>query len=441
MIISASPKLFRICLATKKNFPPHFKKQERNKTFLGKKSVLLLLVLFTLTACWEKNSQPEGTPAVPTATPISLAGRFVLWHSWTGADAAALEEVLAMANQRYPELQIETSSIAYNDLAQRYAEAVQTGSGPDLVLMPNWWLGDLAAAGVITPIDEMVPSNLLEPYWPETVENLRRSNQLFGIPVYFEVISLFYNRQLVDDGMLPGTTAELLMLPQKDPSMGIGLYNSFYFLYWGIPAYGGQLMDTTGRITLDQNDGAANFLAWLSLVNQTSGSYVDTDYGMLVDRFKKGEFAFFVDGPWSIPELNAALGDNLGVMLLPAGAAGPARPWMSTEGFLFNPNISMEQRRMAVQVALYLTNVDNGTILAQKTRRLPANQWASMNGDPLLEGFRRQAGTAHAMPNASEMAEVWGYASDMLIKVLDGAADPASSIIETTALINEANQK
>ena len=424
--------------------------------------LLLLVTTLTLSACWgsrdDETSQPdppadqqaaqsetaqasEPAPAEPTATPIPLTGKLVLWHSWSGTDADALEANLATVLLRYPQLSIDTLFVGYNDLAQGYAEAVQNGGGPDLVLMPNWWLGDLAAAGVIAPIDGLLPPNALDPYWPETVKNLRRNEQLYGIPAYFEVISLFYNQRLIDSALLPGTTTELLALPQQDPSFGIGLYNSLYFLYWGIPAYGGQLISADGTILLDQNDGTATYLEWLVQVNQSYGSYVDTDYGMLMDRFKKGEFAFFVDGPWSIPELRGALGDDLGVMLLPAGPTGPARPWMSTEGFLFNPISSPTQRMMAVQLALHLTDTDSGTMLAQKASRLPANQWASMNGDPLLEGFRRQAGTAHAMPNAPEMAEVWGYGGDMLIKVLNGVADPTTTVIETTTLINEANQK
>ena len=444
------------------------------KTYFAVHRLPLLLLIFcimlALNACWgsrddaaqqsdlpvdqQSSSQSESNGAseqsdeqiveatpIPTATPIPLSGDLVLWHSWSGADAEALEKVLATTLLAYPELTINTLFVAYNNLAQGYAEAVQNGSGPDLVLMPNWWLGDLAAAGVIAPIDALLPPRALDPYWPETVKNLRRSNQLYGIPAYFEVISLFYNQRLIDNALLPGTTTELLALPQQNPSFGVGLYNSLYFLYWGIPAYGGQLIGADGTILLDQNDGTANFLNWLVQINQRSGSYVDTDYGMLVDRFKKGEFAFFVDGPWSIPELRGALGNDLGVMLLPAGPTGPARPWMSTEGFLFNPNSSQQNKMMAVQLALRLTNAENGTVLAQQASRLPANQWASINGDPLLEGFRRQAGTAHAMPNAAEMAEVWGYGGDMLIKVLNGVADPSTTVIETAALINEANQK
>lgn len=445
-----NPKQFRLAHLTQTYTASHFSQTNSGHVQVwqnsGRYFAVLLIALLACTACW-RSSDPPPTPkptstAPPTTpTPFPLAGVQTLWHSWSEGDATALEQILGSAAQQYPALQIESVFVPYNDLAQRYAEAVRADGGPDLVLMPNWWLGDLASEGVIAPIDPLVAPELLAPYWPETVENLRRGGQLFGVPIYLETISLYYNRRLIDDSMLPGSTADLLALPQQDPSFGIGLYNNLYFLYWGIPAYGGQLLDQSGTITLDQNEGAATFLAWLAQINQTYGSFVDTDYGRLMERFKKGEFAFFVDGPWSIPELHAAHGDDLGVMLLPAGTVGPARPWMSTEGFLFNPATTPEQREVSVQLALYLTNVTHSSTMAQVARRLPANRWASVTGDPLLGGFWRQAATAEAMPNAPEMAEVWGYGGDMLLKVIDGAADPRSVVFETTALINEANLK
>jgi arabinogalactan oligomer/maltooligosaccharide transport system substrate-binding protein len=39
------------------------------------------------------------------------------------------------------------------------------------------------------------------------------------------------------------------------------------------------------------------------------------------------------------------------------------------------------------------------------------------------------------------MDEVWGYAGDMFVKVLNDVMDPADAVVEATALINEVNGK
>ena len=386
---------------------------------------------------------PSTNPAVPTptVTPVPISGRIILWHSWAEADAAALAEILAAFQRDYPNVIVDTLFVAYPDLAQSYADAVKGGSGPDIMLGPNYWVGDLVKAGAVQPLDDLVAADELAAYWPATLENLRWGGKLYGLPTNFETVSLFVNKALADPTAAPLTTDALLAQAQATPTRGIGLYNNLYHLFWGIPAYGGQLFGPDGVVVLDQTSGTADFLTWLKAVGQTPGSFVDTDYGALLDRFQKGEFAYFVDGPWSIGQFSAALGDNLAVAPLPAGPAGPAQPWLTADGIFVNPAASAEQQDLAMTFARHLTSAESGSTLARVAKRLPANRSASLGGDPLLQGFMDQAATAQPLPGLPEMQQVWGYGGDMMLKVVDGDADPAATVQETAALVNEANGK
>lgn len=385
---------------------------------------------------------PTPPPApTPTPTPDLSTGRLVLWHSWAEADGDALAQMLAAFQQQHPGVQVDTLFVAYNDLPQSYADAVHAGGGPDLILAPNWWLSDMVTAGVVQPLDNWVTSGDLNNYWPATIDNLRRGGQLYGLPTHFELVSLYYNRALVTQPQLPQTTADLLKLAQADPHQGSGLYASLYHLYWGFAGYGAQLLNDQGQIVLDQNDGAANFLTWLATLKKTPGSFVDSDYGMLLDRFKKGEFAFFADGPWAITDLRNALGDNLGITLLPAGPVAPAQPWLSADGVFLNPRSAPDQQQRALLLAKQLTDAASGEILARVAHHIPANRDAHVGEDALLQGFLQQAAQAQSMPTNPEMSNVWGYGGDMLIKVLNDVGDPKGVVKETATLINEANGK
>ena len=119
---------------------------------------------------------PVDTPVPgPTPTPtVDLEnGRIVLWHSWAEADGDALAAILGAFKTEYPNLVVDTLFVAYNDLPQSYADAVLAGSGPDLVLAPNLWLGELVDAGVVQPLDELASAETLAQYWPATLDNLR----------------------------------------------------------------------------------------------------------------------------------------------------------------------------------------------------------------------------------------------------------------------------
>ncbi len=384
---------------------------------------------------------PEATPAsTPSPTPEPTGGTVILWHSWTGADADALGQILSAFQAANPDIQVETLFVGYNRLAQAFADAVYSGGGPDLILAPSWWLGELVESEVLAPLDTLMDPAMMARFQPAALDNMRYAGKLYGLPIHVDLISLYYNRTLIANEMLPATTDDLLALAQADPRQGAGLYAIFYHMSWGIPAYGGRLFDETGRMVLDETPATADFLGWLVAMNKTPGVFVDSDYGMLIDRFKKGEFAFFLDGTWSLVELQGALGDALDVTLIPAGPAGPARPWLSADGVLFNPHSSPAQQRMALVLADHLTSAESGTTLAEVASRLPANVNAQID-NPLLLKFLAQATNAQPEPHNPEIAAVWGYAGDMLMKVLGGVMSPAEAVREATALINEANNR
>ncbi len=390
------------------------------------------------------NQPAANQPAAPTATPTpDPVGTLTLWHSWAEGDGDALATILLTFAEQYPQLKVDTLYVAYNDLPQSYADAVQSNAGPDLILAPNWWLGEMVDAGVVQSFDELIANGLLDPallddFWPATLDNLRWNGKLYGLPTNFELVALFYNRSLIGETALPATTADLLRLAQANRQTGIGLYTTLYHLYWGFPAYGAQLLDANGRAILDQGSGAADYLSWLAALNQVDGTYVDSDYGMLLDRFKKGEFAFLVDGPWSIGELQGALGDDLAVTQLPAGPVANAQPWLSADGIFLNPNLEPEQQWLALLLARHFTSAESGMALAQYANRLPANRTVTLT-NPLLQGFVAQGSNAQSFPTLPQMDTVWGYAGDLLIKVLDADENPAQAVTETTILLNEAN--
>lgn len=379
---------------------------------------------------------PTPVPA-PTPTPVAMRGTLVLWHAWAGRDGDALAAILDDFQNRYPEIELQTLFVGYSRLAQSYASAVSSGDGPDVLLGPNWWLEDLVAAQTLAPLEDHVAEAELAGYLPAAVENLRYAGHLYGLPTHVELVALYYNRALLGDRPLPATTEDLIAYAQADPRLGAGLYANLYHLSWGLAAYGATLFDDNGRVILDQGPGAAQFLDWLRRAKDTPGIFVSDDYGMLIDRFKKGEFAFFVDGPWSRAELEQALGADLAVGLLPAGPAGPARPWLSADGAFLNPLLDPGQTVRALTLARHLASAQSGTRLAQIAGRVPAQTDADTGGDPLIAGFLAQAAQALPEPNRPEMAVVYTYAGDMLLKVLAGARTPEEAVLETVTLINE----
>ncbi len=417
--------------------------------------VRLLLILLAATlllgACNRNQEQPAGDPAAlaadgvsaipaapaPTPTPFVPQGDIVLWHSWGAADADALAQILTRIKQQFPAVNVQTLFVAANDLPQAWSDAVRAGSGPDLAVTANWWVSDLARAGVVRQLDDLAQPAQIQQFNAAALRNFVRDGRLYGLPTTFETVSLFRNNALAAEQPFPNTTEALLAQAALSPSLGSGLYANLYHLWWGFPAYGAQLFDANNQIALGNSAGAADFLGWLARLKKTPGSWVDADYGMLMDRFKKGEFAYFVDGPWATAELRDALGAGLALAPLPAGSVGGAQPWLSSDGVILNPHLSNDRTLLAWFLASALTDPAAGSTFAAVAGRLPANTLASLPEDPILRGFVAQAATAAPAPEQPAMQAVWGYGGDMLIKVLSGNMEPAAAVAETVALINE----
>lgn len=381
------------------------------------------------------------TPENSRSSSAALVGTVTLWHSWAGKDGDALAAIVERFHQTRPNVQVETVFVDYGDLARAYTEAVKNGDGPDLMLGPNWWIRELAASKVLLPIENKISAQERAQFIPASLENLVWEGMLYGLPTDYETVALYFNRRLLDGSSPPGTVEDLIQLAEASPSQGAGIYASFYHLTWGIAAYGGELFDEDGRVVLEQFPGTAEFLTWLQRADGTEGIFVSLDYGMLMDRFKKEEYALFIDGPWSIGELRQRFGEDLGVTTLPAGPSGPARPWLSADGVFLNPTTTIEQQDLSLTFARHMTNAESASILAGIAGRLPANKEAELNDESLLAGFAKQAGNAVSQPHYRELDKVWGYANDMTTQVLRGSATPAEAVLEASTLINEANGK
>ena len=67
---------------------------------------------------------------------------------------------------------------------------------------PLDWVGELATAELIRPLDDLIDPAVLEDYLPTTVDALRFNDQLYGMPESFETVALFYNKTLNASGWI-----------------------------------------------------------------------------------------------------------------------------------------------------------------------------------------------------------------------------------------------
>ena len=100
------------------------------------------------------------------------------------------------------------------------------------------------------------------------IDGMTVDGHLYGVPESFTAVALYYNKSMI--ATPPSTTDELLSLVLGgDKLVTDGMDGAYYFYgFWN--AFGGQLMDDTGRCIADQG-GFVPAVQYLSDL-QTSGA-------------------------------------------------------------------------------------------------------------------------------------------------------------------------
>ena len=308
---------------------------------------LILLSLF-VAACTFTQPQPSAT----------LQGRVLLWHAWPEPKAAALTAVLNRFQALYPEVVVKQQTFATPAaLLSQFQTAAAAGLGPDLILAPSGWIRPLHEAKLIDNIAAVLPSTTIDRFWPAARTAMRYQGGIYGLPLAVETMVLYYDRRLVEQ---PPATLDELLAAAKDGQI-VELSTTFVDAFWGVQAFGGQLLDSDGRVTLDQG-GFAEWLAWLETARATPDLILEANRAALLERFIAGGVAYYVGqtneyaailaGRTPDPAAgNRAAVAQIGVAALPQGPSASAGPFLQTEGLLFSNVSSANQRVLALALA------------------------------------------------------------------------------------------
>jgi arabinogalactan oligomer/maltooligosaccharide transport system substrate-binding protein len=229
----------------------------------------------------------------------------------------------------------------------------------------------------------------------------------------------------------PATTDELLAAVQG--GLKLGLVQGIYHNFGWAGAFGGTLMDETGKCTADQGGFAEAFQFMADL--KAAGATFDPDYTDIADPFKLGNFDAIIDGPWAAGGYVASI-PTLGVAAMPAGPAGPSLPLAGVDGYSVNPNVDTA---FATQVAIALVSPEAQKIFADVAYHIPASAAVTVD-NPISNQFSAAVASGYPRPQSVEFGNFWAPVGNALNLVLDQGADPTQAIAGACTEMNTANQ-
>lgn len=361
--------------------------------------------------------------AVVAAPPVTL------WHGYRASEAQALGQVVNAFQAEHPDIEVHTLAVPYDAFASKLTAAIPRGNGPDLFIFAHGRIGDWVKGELIEPWDSAGP----EAFLGQTQEALTYDGTLYGLPVAFKSLALYYNKKLIPTP--PQTTEALISLATQHTDASAGRYglgyplDDFYFHAPWLFGFGGDVFDAKGAIRLD-GPGMVASLNYLQDISLRRGIVPTEATSALVNRlFNEGKLAMMISGPWALGELGKNL--DYGITTLPrvTETNKAATPFLTVEGVML---AKRAKRPDAARVfAHYLVSEPAAVIRARVGRQSVATASAythpEVAQDEALSAFRTQLEHSKLMSNRPEMKLVWEPAKGALKAVMRGV-DPETAV-------------
>ncbi|MBB4933362.1 multiple sugar transport system substrate-binding protein [Lipingzhangella halophila] len=386
-------------------------------------SALMAAGLLTLgTAC---SASDDGDVTTLTSIDYNLA------EPQNGSTQAMLDECGEQAG-----VEIERDAQPRDQLMPSLLQGASQQELPDLMLIDNPDLPQVAATGALLPLEEAGVDT--DGFYDSALEIGRHDDTLYGITAGVNGLALFTNTAMLEDADVdpPATWEELSdaadELTEGDTSgyafsaIGHeeGTFNFEPFLW----SNGGSLTE------LDSPEAVEALDFWSRMVEDgsVSQSVVNWSQADVNDQFLGEHVAMMVNGSWQIPVLDEE-GLEYGVSPLPVPESGddPATP-MGGEVWAVAQN-GGEREELAVEVLQCLLGDDNLTEWAELNAYVPAKEDLA---DQMAEDNPEMAPFVESVPTAQsrtaelgeDYPEVSGAIADAIQEALAGSGSAEEAL-------------
>jgi len=323
-------------------------------------------------------------------------------------------------------------------LIQKVLQQASSKTLPDLLMLDNPDLQQIAQTGALMPLDTFGIN--ADGFAKGVVDASTYQGKLYGLQPVTNTIGLFYNKDiLAKAGVTPPTTWDELKTAAKKLTSG-----SQYGLAFSAPAnYEGTwqflpFMWSNGgdekNIATPQTAQALQLWVDLMTAGSVSKSALNWTQADVNDQFRAGKAAMMVNGPWQFPVLDADTALHYAVVQIPAPAAGrPIVAPLGGETWTVPQTGNKDKQAKAAKVVACLNSDESQINLAKQNQTIPTKtallaSFSSSN--PNVKGFADQIPTARS--RTGELGADWPKAATKIYtafqSALTGQADPAKAL-------------
>ncbi|MEV4255667.1 sugar ABC transporter substrate-binding protein, partial [Spirillospora sp. NPDC049652] len=336
------------------------------------------------------------------------------------------DQVLAACG-RAAGVKVEQTSVPPASLVPRVLRQASSRTLPDLLMLDNADVQQIARTGALTPLDQYGIDT--RGFVPGILSAGTYQGKVYGLAPYVSTVALFYNKKtLAESGVaVPRTWNELkaaaarLTRPGRY-GMAVDASADFEGTWQFLPFLWSNGGDEK---KLDTPQAAQALRLWVDLVNSgsMSKSVLNWTQADVHDQFAAGRTAMMLNGPWRIPALAKDKTLEWGVAPIPVPRAGltPVGP-LGGEVWTVPQSASKSRQKKAAEVLGCLTMASTMLTLAGQHQTVPsraaaAARYAEQN--PSMSVFVKGAEAARI--RTRELGVGWPRAATAIYTAIQSA--------------------
>src|SRR5438093_1589849 len=217
------------------------------------RAITLLTIALGLAAAWGGAGGTHNPSASGSVAAGAITGNSTLWHAYGtgGSEETALNQLIDKIRTAKPSAKITVLQVPFDQVFNKFQTEAAAGGGPDLFTAPNDELGNEVRANLLMALDSKL-SGKLSNVAQLGVDGLKVDGKLYGVPMLFKAVALYYNKDKVPTP--PKTTDELMTMLKAGKTL-VQNENAYHMFGWST-AFGGNLMDSSGKCVADQGGWA-----------------------------------------------------------------------------------------------------------------------------------------------------------------------------------------
>ncbi|MAT69052.1 MAG: ABC transporter substrate-binding protein [Planctomycetaceae bacterium] len=356
------------------------------------------------------------------------AGQTTIEFWAIGSEGERVRPLIERFEQQHPKLRVNLQQIPWTAAHEKLLTAFVGDSLPDLCQLGNTWIAEFSAIGALADLSRRVgPDEAVDPaaYFPGVWQANVIGDAVYGVPWYVDTRVMFYRTDLlaaagfdepphtwdqwlaamrtIQQRQGPGQHAMLLPTNEWEQPIIFGLQT------------GADMLRDDGRFgdfSAPEFRRAFDFYAQI-FAEGLAPKIANTEVTNLWKQFERGDFAFYITGPWNVGEFQRRLSPAMDGKWATAALPAPDGdyPGASMAGgcslALFD---SSGKQDAAWELIEFLTAPEQQVEFFGLSGNLPSNRLAwdadELAGAAHLAAFGEQLEKAKSLPRVPEWEQI-----------------------------------